>query len=173
LRFAGRCYRAHNPLWAHKPLSGDGAAVRGARFNPKGVPALYLGLTLEAAIAEASQGFGYKIEPLTICMYEVDCEDIIDLRDEAGRAAADLALADMACPWALDLSEGRQPASWRVAKTLIQGGAAGVLVPSFARNARPDAANLVLWNWSGQPPHKVTVHDPNARLPKDQSSWSP
>ncbi|TJV36829.1 MAG: hypothetical protein E5Y18_13750, partial [Mesorhizobium sp.] len=42
MRFVGTCYRAHDPRWAFKPTSGDGASSRGARFNPKGVPALYL-----------------------------------------------------------------------------------------------------------------------------------
>jgi RES domain-containing protein len=31
-------------------------------------------------------------------------------------------------------------------------------------------ANLVLWRWVPALPHKVEVHDPKRRLPKDQSS---
>jgi RES domain-containing protein len=31
--------------------------------------------------------------------------------------------------------------------------------------------NLVLWRWGPTLPHKVDVHDPDKRLPKDQSSW--
>ncbi len=30
LRFTGTCYRAHDPRWAFKPASGDGAAIKGA-----------------------------------------------------------------------------------------------------------------------------------------------
>jgi RES domain-containing protein len=33
-------------------------------------------------------------------------------------------------------------------------------------------AKLVLWDWGDALPHKVEVHDPNRRLPSDQSSWS-
>lgn len=171
MRFVGQCYRAHNPVWSAKPLSGDGAAIRGARFNPRGLPALYLSLTIEGAVTEAAQGFGNRLQPLTICMYEIDCEDIVDLRSDAGRAVHGVTLGEMACAWALDLCEGREPASWRVAKRLRSEGAAGLLAPSFAHHARPDMMNLVLWRWGRDRPHKVDVHDPSGRLPKDQLSW--
>ena len=171
MRFAGSCYRAVDPVRAAAPLSGDGAAMRGGRFNAKGQPALYLALSIEGAVVEAAQGFGHRLEPLTICMYEVDCADIVDLRDDAGRAAARVELDDMACPWALDLANGVEPASWRVVRRLVAGGAAGILVPSFANRARADMTNLVLWQWGPERPHQVLVHDPHGRLPKDQRSW--
>lgn len=172
MRFASDCYRAHHPKWSFSPLSGDGAKVHGGRFNPKGIPALYLGLTIEGAVFEASQGFAAKLEPLTICLYEVDCEDIVDLSTEDGRRDAGVELDEMACAWALDVAEGRMPASWRVAKALIALGHAGVLVPSFARCARPDMRNLVLWEWAPRLPRRVMVHDPSGRLPKNLLSWN-
>lgn len=171
MRFAGDCYRAHNPKWSFAPLSGDGAKVHGGRFNPKDVPALYLGLTIEGAVIEASQGFAAKLEPLTVCLYEVDCEDIVDLSSAEGRSAAGVSLADMACAWALDAAERRKPASWKLAQELIAGGAAGIVAPSFARGARPDMRNLVLWKWGRDLPWRVAVHDPSGRLPKDMLSW--
>jgi len=85
VRFVGTCYRAHDPRWAFKPLSGDGAAIRGARFNPKGIPALYLGLSIMTAIKEANLGFAHRIDPCVLCSYEIDCEDIADLTTEQGR----------------------------------------------------------------------------------------
>lgn len=172
MRFVGQAYRAHNPVWSAFPLSGDGAARHGGRFNPKGVAALYLGLTIDGAVAEASQGFAFKLQPLTICLYEIDCEDIVDLKHEAGRERVGVSSLDLACPWALDLAEGRWPASWAVAQRLIDSGAAGVLVPSYARGAKRDAVNLVLWRWSAALPHRVLVHDPSGRLPRNLLSWS-
>lgn len=94
MRFQGVCYRAHDPRWAISPTSGDGAAIRGARFNPKGVPALYLSTSIEGAIIEASQGFGHKIHPLTICSYDGDCDDIADLTAEASRGTRHRARCD-------------------------------------------------------------------------------
>lgn len=76
----GTCYRAHDPRWSFRPVSGDGAAIRGARFNRKGVPALYLAPTLVTSVKEINQGFARKIEPCVLCSYDVDCEDIVDLR---------------------------------------------------------------------------------------------
>ncbi|MFI0845245.1 RES family NAD+ phosphorylase [Mesorhizobium sp. IMUNJ 23232] len=171
MRFAGDCYRAHNPKWSFAPLSGDGAKVHGGRFNPRGIPALYLGLTIEGAVIEASQGFAAKLEPLTICLYEVDCENIVDLTTDEGRSAAGVSLDDMACAWAFDAAERRKPTSWKVSQDLIAGGAAGIVVPSFARGTRPDMRNLVLWKWGRDLPWRVTVHDPSGRLPRDMLSW--
>jgi RES domain-containing protein len=152
-------------------LSGAGAAAKGGRFNPLGTPALYLALSVEGMLVEMGHGFGHRFDPLTICTYTVDVDDIVDLRTETARAAAGIALASMACPWAYDLATGKRPASWDIATSLIAKGAAGILTPSFATGARPDMANLVLWRWGPVLPHKVEVHDPEGRLPRDQSSW--
>ncbi len=145
------------------PTSGDGAAVRGARFNPKGVPALYLSTSANGAIAEATQGFAHRFHPLTLCSYNVDCADIIDLSTEAARAEAGVALDDMACAWMEDISSGRKPASWGVHARWSRE-AAGILVPSFANKAAAGTANLVLWDWGAELPHRVAVFDPDARL---------
>ena len=147
-------------------MSGDGAAIHGGRFNPKGTPALYLGLAPMTAIKEASQGLALKIEPLVLCSYEVDCEDILDLA-----TATDGAADALACGWMLMAHEGRTPPTWMMARRMIAQGIAGVMVPSFAPGATADDRNLVLWRWGPARPHRVTVHDPSGRLPKNQLSW--
>ncbi|WP_414832726.1 RES family NAD+ phosphorylase [Afifella sp. YEN Y35] len=172
MRWQGIAYRAHDPRFAFAPTSGEGAAAKGGRFNPVGTPALYLALTLEGMFVEMGHGFGHRLEPLTVCSYDIDVDDLVDLRDERSRGQAGVTLSEMASPWALDRAEGRIPASWRLSRRLVDEGAAGILVPSFARGARSDMANLVLWRWGPDRPHKVTVHDPSGRLPKDISSWS-
>jgi len=78
----------------------------------------------------------------------------------------------MACPWYLIAAEGGEPPSWAIARRLIEAGHAGVLVPSFAPGAASHHINLVLWAWGPDLPHKVEVHDPSGRLPKNQLSWS-
>ena len=172
MRFRASCFRAHDPKWAFSPLSGDGAKLHGGRFNPKGVPALYLALTMDGMFAEMRHGLSRRFDPLTVCTYDVDVEGVVDLRTVKLRRAAGVALAELACAWALDAAAGRDPASWRVARRLIADGHAGVLVPSFAHGAKRRAANLVLWKWGADLPQKVSVHDPSGRLPKDQLSWS-
>lgn len=171
MRFTGTAYRGHDPQWSFLPLSGDGAALRGGRFNPQGTPALYLGLTVMTAVKEASQGLPAKINPLVLCAYEIDSEDILDLCAEATRTAAATTAAELACAWMSDLHSGRTPATWILARRLIAEGAAGVITPSYAPGATVDDANLVLWRWTDRRPHRCVVHDPSGRLPKDQLSW--
>ncbi len=171
MRFVGSCYRAHDPRWAFKPLSGEGAAVHGGRFNPKGMPALYLALSSIGAVKEANQGFAHKIDPCTLCSYDVDCEDIADLSDAKVLAHLRIAPSELACAWAAIAAGGAEPPSWRIARRLKADGYAGLIVPSFAKAAAPDERNLVLWTWSKALPHRVTVDDPSGKLPKNQLSW--
>jgi RES domain-containing protein len=123
------------------------------------------------AIKEANQGLARKVEPCVLCSYEVACDDIADLRTQTGRSAHAVAYEDMACAWSLDITEGREPSSWGVARRLIGARYAGILVPSFARGATDDDENLVLWSWSDRLPYNVEVFDPSGRLPKNQLSW--
>jgi RES domain-containing protein len=171
LKFTGVVYRAHNPRWAFAPASGEGAARYGGRFNPPGVSALYTSVGVETAWFEAQQGFAFKAQPLTICAYEVDCADVVDLTDLDTRLTHGVTGADLACAWEDLASRGVEPPSWRVAKGLIAGGAAGLMAPSFALGAGPAERNVVFWTWSDTPPHKVTVIDDQARLPRDGRSW--
>lgn len=172
MRFRGTCYRAHDPRWSHLPLSGAGAAIHGGRFNPQGMAALYLSLSIMTAVREANQGLAFKIDPCVLCSYEVDCEDIADLRTEAGRAADGVALSDMACGWFSHIAAGMNPPSWAVARRLIGVGHAGMLVPSFAPGTTDEDTNLVLWNWGADPPRAVSVYDPSGKLPKNRLSWN-
>jgi RES domain-containing protein len=106
-----------------------------------------------------------------LCTYEIDCEDVVDLRREEERQSAGVSEEDMACPWFAEAAAGREPASWRLARRLIASGAAGLIAPSFVRGAVAGDVNLVLWDWSDRLPHKVAVYDPSGRLPKSQLSW--
>jgi RES domain-containing protein len=122
-------------------------------------------------VGEMSHGLAHRLEPLTICQYDVNVDDIIDLRTSSDQTKVGTNLNDLGCAWEYDLAEGREPASWTIAKKLKFAGAAGILVPSFAHRATGDMINLVLWDWGPSLPHFVSVYDPSGRLPKDQSSW--
>ncbi len=171
MRFVGRCYRAHDPAWSFTPLSGAGAAITGGRFNRKGEPALYLSLDVMTSFGECTQGFTARLLPLTMCEYDIDCEDIADLRDDAARAGHGIARDELSCAWLVFQRSGQQAPSWLAIDRLKASGHAGILVPSFALGATDANVNLVLWIWGPALPHKVDVYDPTGRLPRDQLSW--
>lgn len=171
MRFRGECFRAHDPSWSWDPLSGAGAALKGRRFNWPGLETLYLSLGFTTVFREVSAGFAHRLTPYVLCSYDVDCEDITDLRTEAERARAGVTLDALGCAWGNALIAGRQPDSWAVVRQLLAKGRAGMLVPSFANGATKDDQNLVLWRWGPDVPHKVTVHDPTGKLPRNRLSW--
>jgi RES domain-containing protein len=123
------------------------------------------------AIKEANQAFVNKINPCVICGYEVDCDHLADLRDEAGRLEVGTSEEILAAAWLSFLAAREEPPQWDLVRRLLRQGVAGVLVPSFVVGAQPTDQNLVLWDWGPTLPHKVTVFDPTGRLPKNQLSW--
>lgn len=159
-----RVFRAHHPGWAFAPASGEGAALRGGRFNPVGRPALYTSINQQGAWMEAQQSFPFKAQPVSICVYEVDCNDIEDLCDPGARKRLDVTMSDLFCAWEDLASRGQTPPSWDLTERLIAMGIAGIIVPSFAPGATHAMRNLVFWNWSEEPSHQV-------RGPLRDSHW--
>lgn len=171
IAFQGTVYRAHHPRWAYAPESGEGASRHGGRFNRPGTLALYTALRPETAWLEAQQGFAFKAQPMTMCGYEVDCADVVDLTARNTIDALGIDPGELACPWEDMADRGETPPTWQLSDRLIADGAAGIIIPSFADHAGPDDRNLVLWNWGMNLPHKVCVVDDHGRLPKDDRSW--
>ncbi|HJS86433.1 MAG TPA: RES domain-containing protein [Acetobacteraceae bacterium] len=171
MRLVRTVYRAHNPKWAFAPESGEGAALTGGRFNSRGMKALYTSLRFETAWLEAQQAFPFKAQPLTLCSYDVDCNDVLDLTDPAVLTARSIAPSDLACAWKDLETRGIRPPSWLVAERLSRDGVAGIVVPSYAHGATAADVNVVFWNWGTTLPHRVRVIDDEYRLPKDARSW--
>ena len=159
-------YRAHHPMWAFSPESGEGARRFGGRFNRPGVPALYTSLSLATAWLEAQQGFAFKAQPMTICSYRIDCADVLDLREPEALNAAGTTATELASAWD-DLAARRQPVpTCSLADRLVAQGCAAIIVPSFAARAGERDVNLVFWKWSRAEPHRVEVVDDLDRLPR-------
>jgi len=171
VKFSGFVYRAHNPRWAFAPDSGAGAASTGGRFNPVGMPALYTSLRFETAWLEAQQAFPFKAQPMTLCAYHVDCEDVVDLTDAGTIAAYGIDPVDLSCAWSDLSSRGIRPPSWAITEQLVAAGVVGVIVPNFASGATAPDINVVFWYWAADPPHQVRVIDGARRLPRDARSW--
>lgn len=171
IRLARPVYRGHNPRWSFAPESGEGARRHGGRFNRPGTAALYASLRQETAWIEAQQGFAYKAQPLTICQYDVDCADVVDLTDPDTVAAAGTDTAVLGCAWERIVADGGCPPTWSLADRLRGEGVAAILVRSFAPGATPGDVNAVFWTWEPTRPHMLKVVDDEGRLPRDGRSW--
>lgn len=171
MRLAGSVFRAHHPRWSHAPHSGQGAAVHGGRFNPRGVAALYTSLRMETAWLEAQQSFPFKAQPMTLCGYRVDCENMVDLTKEEICLSLGVKECDLDCPWEDMAARSLVPPSWLLAQRLTGSGVAGIIIRSFAHGATPADVNAIFWKWSDAPPHQVIVVDDFGRLPRNDASW--
>ncbi|MGY6706702.1 RES family NAD+ phosphorylase [Oceaniradius stylonematis] len=162
-RYQGKLYRALNPIYAREPLSGRGAEFYGGRFNPKGVPALYLALSVMTALREANQ-VG-NLQPTTLVSYDAEIERVFDCRDDAALAAKGMDAAGLADPtWRDQMKRSGEARTQAFAARLIAEGYNGLLVKSFAPSAGADDLNLVLWKWGEEAPHRLTLIDDEHRL---------
>lgn len=154
---AGRWWRMLAPRWQHAPLSGDGAARAGGRWNARGTPALYLSADHATAIAEYMQAL---IHPGTLTPYDVAADSVLDLTDPAIRGAAGVEDALLTLAWRrLRDVEGTSPDSWAFAEAARAAGHDGMRVPSVVARG----TNLVLWRWDVEGA-RVAVIDPAREL---------
>lgn len=163
MRYKGKLYRALNPIYARRPLSGRGAELYGGRFNPKGMPALYTSLSVLTALREANQ-VG-SLQPTTLVSYEADIERVFDTTDETTLEAFDIDAATLAtASWRDEMKEKGEARTQVFARQLVSDGYHGLLVRSFAPAARGGDFNLVLWQWSEKAPCRLTLIDDEGRL---------
>jgi len=164
--YIGTLYRSLNPLWAAKPLCGEGAARFGGRFNPKGMAALYTSPQPEAAMREANQAGAFQ--PMRLVAYRAEIRNIFDATDPAcldriGMSAVQLAALD----WRDVMMIGHVAPTQRLAIDLSARNYAGILAPSFAAHARQGDCNLVLWRWGDTPPALLQAVNDQAGLCAD------
>jgi len=155
--------------WAHQPLSGEGAARHGGRFNEPGTEALYISEDYITAISEYEQELG--IRPGTLCAYDIDVKGIVDLTDPQVQTACSITPAILKSAWKeIWLVQKQRPPTWDIAARLMAASYAGVRVPSVRHFS---GVNIVFWKWNDHPARQVTVLDPMSDLPGDQRSWNP
>ncbi len=160
-------WRAYVPRWSHAPLSGDGAARFGGRWNRVGQPCLYAAHELSTAWAEYNQGFVQH--PALVARLDVGAVRLADLtrtelQDELG-VSSDI----HRCDWRAMLSEGMEPPTHALAARLQSAGWDGVTYPSVMS---PGGRCAALWRWNAAGGPTVAVVDPENRLPHSAQSWS-
>jgi RES domain-containing protein len=162
MRLQAVVYRALNPVWVGDPLSGEGARRYGGRFNPKGVAALYCTLDPVTAVREVSQ-IGQPLQPTILVSFYADIDPVFDATDlnllQGQGATPDMLAAN---DWRVHMAAGREAPTQSLARRLFDQGFAGMLAPSYARLAPPQARNLILWRWT---PETLRLIDDEQRLP--------
>lgn len=160
-------WRAFVPRWAHLPLSGEGAARFGGRWNPPGAPTIYAARELSTAWAEYNQGFVQH--PALIARLELEGARLADLLDAERLVAYGAPLDIHECQWRALLDEGATPPTHRLRQELLDLGCDGVVYPSFMSRG---GSCVALWRWNGPGEPQLTVIDPESRLPRTPASWT-
>jgi RES domain-containing protein len=159
-------WRAYVPRWSHLPLSGEGAARFGGRWNPVGVPAIYAALELSTAWAEYNQGFVQH--PAVIAQLELTGARLVDATDPVALQAWHLDESIHATQWRSDLDRGAVPETHMAYRRLVDAGVDGLIYPSFmSRGGRC----VALWRWNGPGGPALSAVDPEGRLPGSPASW--
>lgn len=161
-------HRYLTPKWAFVPTSGAGAAAEGGRFNRPGAQALYLARSPDTALEELKQG-ATIVSPATLAAYKVTAAEVVDFSTGFDPAVWAPEWADWDCAWKrIARIDRKTPASWKLADAVIAAGHRGLMFPS-TRHA--GGVNLVIYPHNLAAGDSVRVHDPDGRLPVDQSSW--
>lgn len=159
-------WRAFVPRWAHLPLSGDGAARFGGRWNPVGAPTIYAARELSTAWAEYNQGFVQH--PALIARLELKGASLADLTDEAVLRGAGVDARIHGCEWRAAMEAGAVPGTHLLRGRLLADGFDGVVYPSFMS---PGGTCVALWRWNAPGAPVLDVVDPEDRLPRTPASW--
>ena len=159
-------WRAFVPRWSWLPLSGEGAARFGGRWNPVGSPTIYAARELSTAWAEYNQGFVQH--PALIVRLELANAALADLTDAAVLTRMDTDDGIHRCEWRAALDDGEVPETHLLRGRLIEQGFDGVIYPSFMS---PGGTSVALWRWNGPREPALRVVDPEGRLPQSPASW--
>lgn len=159
-------WRAYVPRWAHLPLSGEGAARFGGRWNPAGAKTIYAARELSTAWAEYNQGFVQH--PALIAQLRLTGAQLADLTSPEETNSLGIAADIHRCEWRAILDEGRMPETHALRERLLERGFDGVIYPSFMS---PGGTCVALWRWNGEGEPELVVIDPDGRLPRTPASW--
>ena len=143
-------------------VSGEGAAMRGGRWNPRGINALYASQSLITAVRESYQEllrFGFSasaIRPRAFCGAEVAVQSVLDLTDKSIRRVLGFTLAELVDEdWLAIQQEGDESWTQAIGRGAYEAGFEGLRVPS-ARD-RPDGINLVFFSTNQRPGSKIDI----------------
>lgn len=159
-------WRAYVPRWSYAPLSGDGAARFGGRWNPVGAPTIYAALEMSTAWAEYNQGFVQH--PALIARLQLTEARIADLTDGPTLSALGVDRSILVEDWRDIVDRGGVPQAHLLRERLLADGVEAAIFPSFMS---PGGGCIAIWRWNGPGGAQLSVIDPDGRLPKTPASW--
>jgi RES domain-containing protein len=159
-------WRAFVPRWAHLPLSGDGVARFGGRWNPVGVPAIYAACELSTAWAEYNQGLVQH--PALIVQLRLIGAKLADLTSAQVLDQLKISADIHRCEWRAMMDQGKVPETHSLLERLLAGGFHGVMYPSFMSRG---GICVALWRWNSAGSPRLEVVDADHRLPRTPASW--
>lgn len=160
-------WRAFVPRWAYRPLSGEGAARFGGRWNPAGAPTIYAARELSTAWAEYNQGFVQH--PALIVQMRLHRARLADLTDPDALAALGAEASIHDCEWRQIVEADEEPETYRLRRRLMENGFDGVVYPSFMSKG---GSCVALWRWNADGHPRLEAVDPEHRLPMSPASWT-
>jgi RES domain-containing protein len=158
-------WRAFVPRWAYLPLSGEGAARFGGRWNPVGAPTIHAARELSTAWAEYNQGFVQH--PALVVQLELTGARLADLTKSEMLEQLGVHADIHRCEWRTALDEGKTPETHLLRERLL-GENHGVIYPSFMS---PGGTCVALWRWNESGAPRLQAIDPDHRLPRTPASW--
>ncbi|MGV8856733.1 MAG: RES family NAD+ phosphorylase [Devosia sp.] len=159
-------WRAYVPRWSYLPLSGEGAARFGGRWNPVGIPTIYAARELSTAWAEYNQGFVQH--PALIAQLQLKGAHLIDATDPKVLRQWSLDESIHQSEWRSDLDNSAVPSTHVAYQRFVEAGIDGVIYPSFMS---PGGSCVALWRWNDAGGPILSIVDPDGRLPMSPASW--
>ncbi len=159
-------WRVYVPAWGWRPLSGDGAARFGGRWNPTGMAAIYAALELTTAWSEYNQGLTQH--PGLVVRLRLGGASLADASDVDLRSRFAIPPDLGGDAWRAEAARGGSSASQRAGAAMAAAGIDGLIYPSAMS---PGGRCVVLWRWNEDGGPALAVEDPEGRLPADAQSW--